>query len=30
MNLDAWEINPEYYQKACKQLDERSKILALW
>lgn len=30
MNLDAWEINPDYYHKACKQLDERSKILALW
>jgi len=30
MNLDAWEINTEYYQKACKQLDERTKILGLW
>ena len=30
MNLDAFEINTEYFNKACKQLEEESRILALW
>ncbi len=30
MNLDAFEINTEYFNKACKQLEDKSRILGLW
>ena len=29
-DLDAYEINADYYEKACKQLEERKSVLTLW
>lgn len=29
-DLDDYEINAEYYEKACKRLEERKSILTLW